>query len=472
MNATSKKRYLFLFAAAVIWRLILIFLTGNYNYFEGITVHYVRAAQYLAMGDGFVTDEPGKAEVKERQKLAGHLLEPADYPPLVEAPLDPVLGYLPGYSAWLALFFKFGISHFLPIRTFQILLDSLACLLLVRLGACMFGEGESLWIGWFYALWPPLAISSIFILADALTIPLTVVMTYCVWKAVSVPERSICWWAAASVAVVLQCYVRPNALLMPVFLAAVAWCTANAAWKKSFLVFSLALGILMLSLFPWAARNHRVTGSWIWSTASAGVNLWSALGERSNPWNAAVDDTATREMVEAQGYRWHTPEADAFLKRRFMAALREDPVFYASTCVLRLGKIFFARQFWGMVPEVTAESWSQAAREKGIAQGTMDFMRRHPGPFSERLFNMLCQSLDWAIAGFAFVGMGRLIRLRRYDVCATASLPLVYYYAVSPVIHVEARYVLPVYVSYAILAMPVIRALWQRHFRQATPLEA
>jgi 4-amino-4-deoxy-L-arabinose transferase-like glycosyltransferase len=118
----------------------------------------------------------------------------------------------------------------------------------------------------------------------------------------------------------LSVLVRPSALIMPVFLAAVNPCqnaclnplkTQAYHWRRA----AGAAAVMLALLFPWAWRNHLRLGSWIWTTTNGGITLYDGF----NPHADGSSDQSFVEHMPAIQKMGEVQRSDYFagLARRF-----------------------------------------------------------------------------------------------------------------------------------------------------------
>jgi hypothetical protein len=69
----------------------------------------------------------------------------------------------------------------------------------------------------------------------------------------------------------------------------------------------MAMAIIVLGLLPWAYRNHRIVGSWIWTTTNAGVTVYDgfhpgATGASDQRFLARLPQLRSMNEVERSRY--------------------------------------------------------------------------------------------------------------------------------------------------------------------------
>ncbi len=80
------------------------------------------------------------------------------------------------------------------------------------------------------------------------------------------------------VAIAAACYVRPGWLLFAPAFVVVLLLLADRK-RTALLQGGLIMAALIVSLLPWAARNHHVTGHWVFTTLWVGPSLYDGLHE-------------------------------------------------------------------------------------------------------------------------------------------------------------------------------------------------
>ena len=109
-------------------------------------------------------------------------------------------------------------------------------------------------------------------------------------------------WRASMIGVFvlsLSPLVRPSALLLPILLTL-------PHWRKA--IFALAM--ILLVLFPWAARNHARLGRWIWTTTNSGITQYDGFnphadGSSDQDFITGLPQLAAMSEVERSDYLSH-----------------------------------------------------------------------------------------------------------------------------------------------------------------------
>jgi 4-amino-4-deoxy-L-arabinose transferase-like glycosyltransferase len=95
------------------------------------------------------------------------------------------------------------------------------------------------------------------------------------------PRWGIAWWCGA-ILLSFSILVRPSAIALPVVLG-IAAAFVNRDWRLPYdwrwtpPVATLMVLLTALVLLPWGWRNHRILGSWVWTTTNGGITLYDGL---------------------------------------------------------------------------------------------------------------------------------------------------------------------------------------------------
>lgn len=128
-------------------------------------------------------------------------------------------------------------------------------------------------------------------------------------------RRFLLLGALASLAV----YLRESGLgLFIVLMAFVILC--RRCDRRVLAGLALSIGIVVLSLVPWAARNQTVTGEWCWLTHRAGISLFDGVGPQADGSSDLADLQQMPAVVGLTGAQWN----QYFLSESFRS-IRNDP---------------------------------------------------------------------------------------------------------------------------------------------------
>ena len=189
---------------------------------------------------------------------------------------------MPGFPLLLSVPIALSGGQFLAARLFLAGIGTVACGLVYWLGRELLDERIGLIAGWFTAVSPAMAGFSVMILSET---PFAVGVTGSLWAmahllrsvAEQKPLRAKLVWALATGGfVALATYVRPTWL--PIALVFSAWVLIAGRFRRdALLAGALIPAVVFLALLPWAARNHRITGHWVFTTLWSGPSLYDGL---------------------------------------------------------------------------------------------------------------------------------------------------------------------------------------------------
>lgn len=114
------------------------------------------------------------------------------------------------------------------------------------------------------------------------------------------PPRWGLAWGFGAVLLAASVLVRPSAIALPLLLGVTAAFVNRDYrlpydWRWSPPVATLCLAVTVLALLPWAWRNSRVVGAWLWSTTNTGITLYDGLNPDAT---GASDQRFVRSMPQ------------------------------------------------------------------------------------------------------------------------------------------------------------------------------
>lgn len=254
---------------------------------------------------------------------------------------------MPGFPLLLAGSIRLFGPDPSAARWLMAVCGSLTCGLVVILGQRVFDRRVGSVAGMLCAIAPTMVGFSAVLLSETL-FSLLLVLNLLVWWQAADPDRNrsvsarIALSLATGATVALATYVRPGWLLtLPVF-AVAAGCRLGD-WKRGGL---FAAGLVcggLLTLLPWAWRNHDVTGHWVWTTLWAGPSLYDGLhsgATGASDMRFFDDDNLMSRMSEY--------EVDQYYRDAAWEFVREHP---GQTLVLAGRKL---GRFWSPWPHAEA----------------------------------------------------------------------------------------------------------------------
>lgn len=263
-----------------------------------------------------------------------------------------VVKHPPGYPLMMAAVYKiFGDSDH-ALQSVHILLDAIAALLVFLLAYEMFSTVVAAIAGLLVAISPQLAYHSIALLPDpTATVPLLLAAHF-FWRAhkTSRVANSL----AAGVWVGVSCWLRSNALLLPLFLAVIVPLFFTRGKRLRHIV--ALVGGALASILPVTIRNYLAFKTLIPLSLSAGITLVVGIGLFDKEHNFGLPATDIG-VTQWEARLYNRPDylcgrfvPDGVLRERLrmaqgMAVIRAHPFWFLSvmahraTDMMRLARV-------------------------------------------------------------------------------------------------------------------------------------
>ncbi len=185
-----------------------------------------------------------------------------------------ILEHPPGFSLFIALGYGiFGENE--AFRVFQILLNSLASILVFAIAFRLFGLKTAVIAGLLVAIAPQFAYYSGIILPDELSVMPIHLAVFFLIRAIS--DKQIKSAVLCGVSIGLSCWLRANALILPIFFAAAILVLLPKNMGLRFALVIVASFVLTIS--PITFRNYVVFRSFIPLSVGIGTTFVEGLGE-------------------------------------------------------------------------------------------------------------------------------------------------------------------------------------------------
>ena len=331
---------------------------------------------------------------------------------------------MPLFPALLAMF-PDGSGGLLAARALQGVFAALAAALVAGLAGVWFDRRVSWLAGLLMVFDPFLVFSSSLLLTESLFIAVTVGLWWMLARCLRDDAPSVGHWLGLGAVAAACVHARESSLGLVV--VAVCFVVARHRFRRSTLTgAAITVMLVVASLIPWAVRNERITGSWVWLTTRAGISLYDGVRPGAT---GASDLGDVKNMPAVRGLsetQWNRYFLDAS-----HAAIVDDPVR-----IVRLGGVKFMRM-WNPFPNVDTY---QSSLVRAISAG-------------------------WAFPTFALAAVGAVylpIRHRQVGlrIAMFLCLPAVYLTALHCVFVGSVRYRLGAVPMLHILAAFGLVAVW------------
>lgn len=384
--------------------------------------------------------------------------------------------YPPGYALWLTFIYKVtGSRSVLTIQRIQCLLDSFSVLLIVGLGAT-YGWRVGLWAGIVAALWPLLALYGVTPLPDAPTAWLVVGATWAF--VVSLKRRSYRWAILAGAVVGLSCWLRANAILLPLFLGVAMLFAASVSRRLGILVPTIFAITALMVISPIIVRNAIVFHSFIPVGLGTGTNLWEGLGENErgvSEFGAAYGDENLMAQEKSQlpnsnqePFGLYYPDGihrDRERTAKALGVIARHPFWYSGIMIRRMANVL---KYAGAPNGIYGSSGVNVTSEKCLSIP----QQRGLVAFFVKMLGMVQSLLRYALLPLMICGV--IIAVRRDAPVTVILLMVVFYYLViGSFLHTQFRYVLPMHMLLTIFAgisLAAAQHVVQRRFRTKASL--
>jgi 4-amino-4-deoxy-L-arabinose transferase-like glycosyltransferase len=273
---------------------------------------------------------------------------------------------MPGYPAFVAgairLSQALGLAEgrqYFVARLLMALVGTFNCALVALLGRELFDSRTGNLAAGIVAVSPPLIGFSVILLSETLFAAGLLLSLWCMARLARNADASggiarlLAWAALTGMSIAIAVYVRPSWLLTAPIVAAifVVWQGRRRSFAKALLPAAVVVLVAYGALLPWAYRNHRVTGHWIFTTLWVGASLYdgfnpSATGDSNLKF---VDDDRLSERMSEY-------EVDQHYRAKAWDYIREHPHRAAWLTLEKLKRFWMpwpnAKQFDGLFPKV------------------------------------------------------------------------------------------------------------------------
>jgi 4-amino-4-deoxy-L-arabinose transferase-like glycosyltransferase len=324
------------------------------------------------------------------------------------------------------------------VRLAQAAIDTSTALAIYLLARRWLGRGPSTVGAALVALNPFLIYFSGLVLSETLfTALLAWGMCLLVRAPPAAPPGAACWrtifvWFAGATLLALSVLVRQSAMPLPVLLGLTAAFVNRGGAPPYHRRWPLPVGTTMvlltvLVLLPWAYRNRRVMGQWIWTTTNGGITAYDGLHPDAT---GASDQSFVRRMPELRSMG--ELGRDQHLAERARSFAREHPRRVVELAAIKAGRT------WSPVP-LSAEYAGLKYRLVGL------------------LYSL---PLDLLVIA------GLIVKVKRGGLPASAKVflltPAIYFTVVHALSVGSLRYRIPVEPPMAVLAGAAVGAMSSR----------
>jgi 4-amino-4-deoxy-L-arabinose transferase-like glycosyltransferase len=369
----------------------------------------------------------------------------------------------PGYPLFIALVYRtIGRSGF-AVQLAQNALGSFLPVFLFLLATGLFGLHVGGLAGAMAACSAPLARYCSVLTPDSLGALLAAAVMTLLWR-----DRWRPGWTTLAAGVLLGAatWLRPNFLLMAVFVSAGLLAASPRRRRAAPWVLGAA-AIAILVVMPVTIRNWRIYGAFVPVSINMGILVWEGIADAGGEhWGARGRDAAVA-IEEARHFSdpryaawWASPDGilrDRERMRRSLQIIRAEPFWFAAAAVRRAGDMLDYRD--GGVPFVRLGAEEPPlpaphitpAEAAMLAPGRLGAWARRPVAFVQGALAVV--TLPLALAG---LGVCALLSPRRLVLLLLVPL---YHLVTQAPLHYEPRYVLSMHAFVLVVAAAAVAAL-------------
>lgn len=344
-----------------------------------------------------------------------------------------ILLHPPGYPLLIAAVYSiFGETE--ALRIIQIILNSLAPILVFMIALRLFDVRTAVIAGFLVAVAPQFAYHSGIVLPDELSVlPILLAVYFFIW---AVRDKQLKMAIFCGVSIGFSCWLRSNALLLPLFFAAATVVLLPKQVKVRFALILIASFVLAIS--PISIRNYVVFHSFIPLSLGMGTTFVEGLGEYDTVGRLGLPSTdqGVMEMDALHAGRpdyygnLYNPDGVRRDRERIkigLAAVRANPWWYFKA-VLHRGITTFRME---RVPVIAPE------RDEKETTDPILYYLNVPLKLFQKVF------ITAVFLPLFLIGVILMFREKeqRIKLLTLAIVPL-YYMSVQALIHTEYRYVL------------------------------
>ena len=264
----------------------------------------------------------------------------------------------PGYSLLLAaLFAVFGESNAV-IQMVSVFFDALSAVLIFLIAARLFSRRVGVVAGMFAALAPQFALNSVLFLPDTLAIFPLLAAVYCFVRAYQDPSHRNSRFfrlAACGALIGVSCWLRANAMLLPVFFVAAIFSLFEG--KHRFRLAGALLGAFVLTIAPIMIRNWVVYRTFIPISLGAGQTMLEGIGDYDAKNRFGIPKT-DHGIMRREAEKYNRPDyatalfgEDGIRRDRERLAeglkiVRENPFWFGKVMIRRAASMTRLERVW------------------------------------------------------------------------------------------------------------------------------
>jgi 4-amino-4-deoxy-L-arabinose transferase-like glycosyltransferase len=355
-----------------------------------------------------------------------------------------VLAHPPGYAVLLALIFSvFGESDF-AVRFLQIFCDSISAVLVFLIALELLSKRVATIAGVLAALSPQLAYNSLLLLPDSLAV-LPILLAVLLFARARGRSRAWIGIVASGALLGLSCWLRPNGLLLPLFVAALIPILFERGKRLPMSVALIAAAVIVIA--PLTIRNYAVFKQFIPISLGSGVTFVEGIADYDTSNTMALPRTDV-ELVQEESRRFNRPEYNGSLFNpdgiqrerdrvaRGIDAIRSHPFWFMGVMIQRSASMLR----WERVPANSGSPLVLETQPLTLPTRTVGVMLlRFPAMILKSVQKFFITAIMLPLVLF---GLLVLLKRRQLMVIGLVCIVPAYFICIQSLLHTEYRYVL------------------------------
>ncbi len=378
-----------------------------------------------------------------------------------------VLAHPPGYPVLIApLFALFGESD-AALRAFQILCDAISVVLVFLIALELTSKRVAVIAGVLAALSPQLSYNSLLLLPDSISVLPILLAVYLFIRASSERRRRLDLLLAGAL-IGLSCWLRPNAILLPFFLAALVPIIFVRGRRVRAAITIIGAAVVLIA--PMTIRNLIVFHKLVPISLGTGVTMIEGIADYDGAGRLGLPQTDMAVLQDEAGIygrqdyagSLYNPDGIARERARTSRALtviRSHPFWFFGVVTRRAASMLRMER----VPVIAGSPLALDSSETATAPSSMTAkLLRLPGIILKAAQKLFITAI---MLPLLLLGIIRLARLRDKRALAILLVVPVYYLSMQSLLHTEYRYVLAIQYFFLIFAAVTLYqasgALWR-----------
>ena len=384
-----------------------------------------------------------------------------------------VLAHPPGYSILIAAIFSlFGESDF-ALRLFQIFCDGLSVLFVFLIAFELTTKRVAIVAGVLAALSPQLSYNSLLLLPDSLSVLPILVAVYILIRLGSDSRRWLSMVVAGAM-LGLSCWLRPNGLLLPLFIAVVVLFHFQKGMRLRIVAPLVCAALIIIA--PLTIRNLVVFDRFVPISLGSGVTFIEGIADYDSDGATALPKT-DMEVLQRETQIYSRPDyggslynPDGIERERARVALgvaviRPRPFWFVGVMIRRAASMLRLER----VPVIAGSSLALETNASIIGEPTFgSTLLRVPAVILKAAQKLFITAI---MLPLALIGLLILFKKQRSQVLVFLTVVPVYFLCIQSLLHTEYRYVLAIQYILVVFAAVAVNFIAKAARRRAIELK-